>query len=247
MRSGPATRTAFCQREFIVLPFDTAKGCLIRIVCQPSRDAAWRRLFEADSQLRSACAPESAPPLIASAGCSLAMRDRFLRRPQRPGLPNACTFGNRSAAYPFGFSSDQAFQLAPTLALGKTAAEPAFAITGSVKFTPAVIAISRIRLRSAIRINAGAVRKLWTLKLPCGRWRKKRKKFRLYRKDDEGARLSTPLERQLLSCIADPPNRAGAVVADQQRSIFCDGDSHRSPPDVSVCGDEACQEVFILV
>jgi hypothetical protein len=177
MRLGPATRTAFCQREFLVLPFDTAKGCLIRIVCQPSRDAAWRRLFEADSQLRSACALESAPPLIASAGCSLAMRDRFSEEAATPGRPNVCTFGNRSAAYPFGFSSDQAFQLAPTLALGKTAAEPAFAITGSVKFTPAVIAISRIRLRSAIRIRCRAVRKLWSAVIPCGRSRKTRQKF----------------------------------------------------------------------
>lgn len=119
MRSGPATRTAFCQREFLVLPFDTAKGCLIRIVCQPSRDAAWRRLFEADSQLRSACAPESAPPLIASAGCSLAMRDRFLRRPQRPGAPTFARLGTARQHILSAFRQIRLFSLLRLWPLGK--------------------------------------------------------------------------------------------------------------------------------
>jgi hypothetical protein len=48
--------------------------------------------FESNPEVQSACAPESAPRLIASTGRSLARRDRSLRRPQRPGCPNAFTF-----------------------------------------------------------------------------------------------------------------------------------------------------------
>jgi hypothetical protein len=87
MRSGPATRTAFCQREFRVIPFDTAKGCLIRALRQLRSIRRLTTLFEANPELRSACAPEGAPRPITSAGCSPAMRDRSLRRPQRPGRP----------------------------------------------------------------------------------------------------------------------------------------------------------------
>src|SRR5437868_2919033 len=84
------------------------------------------------SELQSACASEDAPRLIASTGRSLARRDRSLRRPQRPGCPNAFTFRNRSAAYPSGFLLIQALQLVPTSALWKTTADPAFAITGAL-------------------------------------------------------------------------------------------------------------------
>jgi hypothetical protein len=119
MRSGPATRTAFCQREFHVYPL-TPQRAAESAPCASFRSI--RRLttlFEADPELRSACAPESAPRPIASAGCSLAMRDRFLRRPQRPGHPNAFTFGNRSAAHPSEFGQVKPCSSLRLLPLGK--------------------------------------------------------------------------------------------------------------------------------
>ena len=87
MRSGPATRTAFCQREFRVYPLTPQRACPIRARHQLRSRRRLTTLFEANSELRSACAPEDAPRPIASAGCSPAMRDRSLRRPQRPGRP----------------------------------------------------------------------------------------------------------------------------------------------------------------
>jgi hypothetical protein len=69
-------------------------------------------------------------------------------------------------------------QLAPTSVFRKTAADPAFAITGSVKFTLAVIELSPICSTSAIRIRGLAVRKLWSVEIPCGRERKTRQKFK---------------------------------------------------------------------
>jgi len=180
MRSGPATRTACCRMNF-TLPFDTAKGYLVRArgpaASSTPHDGG---LFDSDPELQSACAPESAPRLIASTGRSLARRDRSLRRPQRPGYPNAFTFGNHSAAYPFGFPADQALQLALTSALWKTTAEPAFAITGSVSFTPAVIELSLMCSGSAIGIRGPSVRKLWSVEIPCGRTRKTWQKFRTW-------------------------------------------------------------------
>src|SRR5438874_13402017 len=93
------------------------------------------------------------------AGCSPAMRDRFLRRPQRPGARNAFTFGNRSADRPLVFRQSRPCGVLD-LNLRKTAAEPAFTITGSVTFTLAVNALSRIQLRRATGIRGVAVRKL---------------------------------------------------------------------------------------
>jgi hypothetical protein len=87
MRSGPATRTAFCQREFHVNPLTPQRGCPIRTRHRLRSMRRLTTLFEANPELRSAYAPESAPHPIESAGCSLAKRDRSLRRPQRPGHP----------------------------------------------------------------------------------------------------------------------------------------------------------------
>ncbi len=100
------------------------------------------------------------------------MRDRFLRRPQRPGTHDAFAFGNRPAGVP-SVPPNLALQLAER-ELKIAAAEPAFAITGSVTFTLAVIAISRIPYFRATENRNCAVRKLWTIGLGCGTRRKKR-------------------------------------------------------------------------
>jgi hypothetical protein len=74
-----------------------------------------------------------------------------------PGLPaTLARFGNRSAVH-----------------LRKLPQNQPCAITGSVMFTPAVIALSRIVLAGATENSASAVRKLWTMKVACGKKRKK--------------------------------------------------------------------------
>lgn len=99
MRSGPATQTAFaCVNSF----------CRTRAL--PSNETAavtsdhfsFTAICGGASALESAVAPNRALP-----ACSPAMRDRVLRRPQRPGTRNACTLweplGNspsRTAAEP---------------------------------------------------------------------------------------------------------------------------------------------------
>jgi hypothetical protein len=134
-------------------------------------------LFDSNPELQSACAPEDAPRLIASTGRSLARRDRSLRRPQRPGYPRRFHVWEPLGSISFRLSVRSGFAACPTSTLWKTAADPAFAITGSVSFTPAVIELSRICSRSAIRIRSGAVRKLWSVEIPCGRRRKTWQKF----------------------------------------------------------------------
>jgi len=175
MRSGPATRTAFCQREFHVYPLTPQRACPIRARHQLRSRRRLTTLFEANSELRSACAPEDAPRPIASAGCSPAMRDRSLRRPQRPGRPQRFHVREPLGSASFRlFIRIRLFSLLRFWPLGKLPQNRLSQITGSVSFTLAVIALSRIHSRSAIRIRRLTVRKLWTLKLPCGRRRKKR-------------------------------------------------------------------------
>jgi hypothetical protein len=98
-------------------------------------------------------------------------------------------------------------QLAPTSVFRKTAADPAFAITGSVKFTLAVIELSPICSTSAIRIRGLAVRKLWSVEIPCGRERKTRQKFKELRiklQDDDEYQNANPAAcggiQSVLSC-----------------------------------------------
>jgi len=84
----------------------------------------------------------------------------FLRRPQRPGARNAFTLWEPLRQFAFDFLPElQSFSLCREpfgspgeelfdLCSGKLSVEPPqnqpFAITGSVTFTPAVIAMSRI-------------------------------------------------------------------------------------------------------
>ena len=114
--------------------------------------------------------------LIALAGRSPAMRDRS-EEAATPGCPQRFHVWEPLGSVSFRLSVRLALQLAPTSALWKTAADPAFAITGSVSFTPAVIELSLMCSRWAIRIRGLAVRKLWSVEIPCGRGRKTRQKF----------------------------------------------------------------------
>ena len=211
MRSGPATRTACCRMNF-TLTLRHRKG-LPNPCPGPASPSAPHDggPFESDPELQITRAPEDAPRLIASTGRSLARRDRSLRRPQRPGCPHAFTFGNRSAAYPSGFPSTQALQLAPTSAFWKTTAEPGFAITGSVSFTPAVIAMSRIREGSAIGIHGRAVRKLWSVEIPCGRMRKTRQKLTLFPSETPQSAADDRMQSARFGCGVNGSSSVKAV------------------------------------
>ena len=67
-------------------------------------------------------------------------------------------------------------------------------------------------------------------------------------KDGEGPRPSSIHQQEipLFSLIADAPNGSRSVIADQQRSIFRDGNTNRTAPDISVSSDEAGQKLLVL-
>ena len=46
--------------------------------------------------------------------------------------------------------------------------------------------------------------------------------------------------------ISDVPDDFGAVVGDEEGSVFGDGDADRATPDLAIGGDEAGEEVFVL-
>src|SRR6266496_6360863 len=122
------------------------------------------------STLESAVHPHRAVP-VAVPPC-----ETVLRRPQRPGTRNAFTFGNRSAARPFGTPSAD-LSACSQRPLGPLPQNRPCAITGSVLFTPAVIELSYIVQISSTENRVPAVRKLWTTNLACGSPRKTRKKL----------------------------------------------------------------------
>jgi len=162
------------------VPFNTAKGYLVRAQSQ-IRSARRMTAGRSNQTLNSRAHAHpkmhrvwSRPPVAVSLGETVLWGGR-----NALGALTLSRFGNHSAAYPSGFPSIQAFQLVPTSALWKTTADPAFAITGSVKFTLAVIELSRICSGSAIGNRSLAVRKLWSVEIPCGRGRKTRHKFRI--------------------------------------------------------------------
>ena len=79
MRSGPATRTAFAMRESHGCPSPRFSADPPETFCNvPSKPAL---------SSSSASAPKCSRIRIAPTGRSPAMRDRSLRRPQRPGRP----------------------------------------------------------------------------------------------------------------------------------------------------------------
>src|SRR5579885_2391875 len=164
MRSGPATRTAFAKHESH-RPLTPQKACQSSQWIQLCRNAAWQRSSK-PVNLRTAIAL-----VVHRVYRVYRLQSRkarpFLRRPQRPGTRNACTFlGTARQLVPLP-PPNLALQLAERL-LRATAAEPAFAITGSATFTLAVNALSRIPKSEAIENRSGAVRNLWTEKLSCG-------------------------------------------------------------------------------
>jgi len=112
-------------------------------------------------------------------GRSPAVRDRFLRRPQRPGCPQRLhALGTASAIYlvrsPVNLSAP--WELVPFACCRTT-----FTITGSATFTLAVMELSRISFLASMKNRKGAVRILWTLGLPCGKAWKRRRKLNLMR------------------------------------------------------------------
>src|ERR1051325_5202066 len=108
-------------------------------------------------------------------GRSPAVRDRFLRRPQRPGCPQRFhALGTASAIYLVRSPANLTayWELVPFICCRTT-----FTITGSATFTLAVMELSRISFRAAMGNCKGAVRILWTMGLPCGNERKRRGKI----------------------------------------------------------------------
>ena len=109
-------------------------------------------------------------------GRSPAVRDRFLRRPQRPGCPQRLhALGTASAIYlvrsPANLSARR--ELVPFVCCRTT-----FTITGSATFTLAVMELSRISFFASTKNRERAVRILWTLGLPCGKERKRQEETR---------------------------------------------------------------------
>lgn len=108
-------------------------------------------------------------------GRSPAVRDRFLRRPQRPGCPQRLhALGTASAIYlvrsPTNLSVRR--ELVPFACCRTT-----FTITGSATFTLAVMELSRISFLASTKNRERAVRILWTMGLPCGKGRKRREEI----------------------------------------------------------------------
>ena len=165
MRSGPATRTAFAMRK--------SQSARLRFALR-ARDQPFETPFPASlpscSALRRSFAPEGA---FRSPSCRPVavphMRDRFLRRPQRPGRPqrlHALGTAQQSSHPPLALKSEN---FPANRSSGKLLQNQSCPIPGGVKFTPAVRAMSRIRRFSAIGNRGSAVRKLWTQGLPCGK------------------------------------------------------------------------------
>src|ERR1035438_7514941 len=59
------------------------------------------------------------------------------------------------------------------------------------------------------------------------------------------ARSSDYIDRDLFSDVGDVPDRAGAVVCDEDAAVFGDGDTYRAAPDLAVFRDESGQEIFV--
>jgi len=115
-------------------------------------------------------------------GRSPARRDRFLRRPQRPGCPQRLhALGTASAIYlvrsPVNLSARR--ELVPFACCRTT-----FTITGSATFTLAVMELSRISFLASMENRERAVRILWTMGLPCGKARKRRQEIPRASKSD---------------------------------------------------------------
>src|ERR1700744_1515756 len=70
--------------------------------------------------------------------------------------------------------------------------------------------------------------------------------------DDHQKRRSGRVDRPLLfwddlfTCVDDVPDSFGAIVGDEQRTVFGYRNTHRPTPDLAVRGDEAGQEVLVF-
>src|ERR1035441_11111499 len=51
--------------------------------------------------------------------------------------------------------------------------------------------------------------------------------------------------RNLFPDVGDVPDRAGAVVCDENAAVFGDGDTDRPPPDQAIFRHETGEEVFV--
>ena len=169
MRSGPATRTAFAS----VNPA-SAFSRAFRRFCS----FAFQRLRQSGLATGDASAHWAHPHQSCSA-VAVPLGGTVSEEAATPGLPaTLARFGNRFSKLPRPLTG-KTFRLRLGAGSFALAAEPPLTITGSATFTLAVNELSRISFRAATGIRAGAVRNLWTLRLPCGKGRKRRGKIEI--------------------------------------------------------------------
>ena|SRR5579863_5191243 len=157
MRSGPATRTAFAMRESRRCPSPRSPARFLKTSFNASRKPAFmlQRSFHTEVQLH----PNRA--------------DRSQSRHARPFSEEAATPGSPATLSRFGNLQQLALRLCLRKPKRQLLQNQPCAITGSVTSTPAVNALSNIPERFAIRNRNLTVRILWTLRIPCGRARKR--------------------------------------------------------------------------
>ena len=116
-----------------------------------------------------------------SAAAAHPHRSAVASESRRPVAVSPCETVSEEAATPgspatlsrFGNLQQRVFRICFRRSEGQLLQNQPCAITGSVTSTPAVIALSRIQKKFAIRNRTRAVRILWTLRIACGRERKR--------------------------------------------------------------------------
>ena len=171
MRSGPATRTAFASVN-PASAFSRASPPICSSLCSASAPPV---------QLRETCPRTRRVTHRSCSAVAVPLGGTVSEEAATPGLPaTLARFGE-----PLQQLTRTAHLTEPSGSTGSWylsfAAEPPLTITGSATFTLAVSELSRISFRTATGINAGAVRNLWTLRLPCGKGRKSGRKLELVR------------------------------------------------------------------
>ena len=160
MRSGPATRTAFTSVNLASAFFALS----VRIHALQRFCGLRQRTML--SHTRCICIADRAQR------CAVPPCETVSEEAATPWLPaTLARFGNRSAIY---LEPPTAGLSAPPVQLPfQSPQNQPCTITGSATFTLAVNELSRISFCAATKNRGLAVRKLWTMRLPCGKARKK--------------------------------------------------------------------------
>ena len=158
MRPGPATQAAFAMRESRRCPSPRSPAGFLKTF------ASRKPALMLQRSLRTKCSGIRIAPA------------RSQSRHARPFSEEAATPGSPATLSRFGNLQQLALRLRSRRLKKPLLQNQPCAITGSVTSTPAVRALSRIPKRCAITIRTPAVRILWTMRIACGRGRKRWKK-----------------------------------------------------------------------